>query len=370
MLTMMKTNKAIEKQILHVFKIYGLNVQARNYQRYIRNQLKRGQRIWNTTIKELLGENLFSFCSDKIEEKGKYYYIENIPRVSAFGYTLGLQPHLIFNGNEETAEHFAIINSLFNTCASLFDKICDGFIDLYPKLINWVTPKSLLDAMQVKNENGGSHFTLKENDEPALIVILKIMEEYFKRCREIYRISKNKTVWEEFKKTILVLYKSELLSRNLRFTTRYEQRDIYYILRNKSSLTVWQYFLPTLLSDDLEQKYNYQILKNDMLKLGDIFWIMDDIVDSVEDLESNKWSYTWFKLNYEYGVKIVDENNNVREKQDLLDKLIKSGAIVDAANDLCVNYIEAKDAIKKISKDYNNLEITVLPWLQNWLNSL
>jgi len=89
------------------------------------------------------------------------------------------------------------------------------------------------------------------------------------------------------------MYESELERVNLRFTSLKDFDDISGILRNKSSLPGWAICLTIILSTISKPKYDLSLLKKHIIQLGDVFWIMDDIVDSIDDLENNSWSYTW-----------------------------------------------------------------------------
>ena len=356
----------IEREVLTVIRKYGMEINDEDYWEYQKKQMEIGKNLWEGLLREVLSDDLYNYCS-KLE--GPPYYSEVIPYISAFGYTLARQLYHLVGIDAEYMESVALTNSLFNTFVGLFDRVCDERTDLYPDLIERVSYKSLLCAMDARRrENDRTPcFVIKPGDDPDLVILLKIMEEYFIRCRRLYGLSNNSYIWIKFKKIILVLYESEVKSTELNFISSNEFKFIFRTLRNKSSLPGWAICLTIMLPASLKPKQDINRLKEYILRLGDVFWIMDDIVDSVDDLENGRWSYTWFKLASGHGV-------DMGGKEVLLNKLIEYGIIPDAANDLCKAYLE----VKKIFgfgkgnnlNDIEGLETTVLADIKDSFDAL
>ncbi|MDI6655630.1 MAG: hypothetical protein QME59_07090 [Candidatus Hydrothermarchaeota archaeon] len=310
-----------------------------------------------------MGEEVFSKCGrESILFKMDYY--KSTPRVLAFGYATGSLMSRIACIDKENSREPVVLASLFNLLISLFDRICDGRPDLYPLLVKGA-PKEAMERVMERAD--GNNFPLN-SDNTALTVIFRLMEGYSRGLRELHALSGNIEVWEELKKSVLLMYDSEVSSRELKFEGKHKVEDIYDALRNARSLPGWSICLTALLSPSARKIKDFKGLKEDMLKIGDIFWILDDIVDTVEDLEERRWSYTWLKLNNR--IELVDERGNLLPKERLLSEMINSDVVSKTAESICSNYLEARDEYQKFFEREEDFKIPVLSWIKSWINAL
>ena len=368
---MIISNEYIREYVIEVMAEYGLTIDLDSYRLFNVQQQRIGQIVWDTTVQEIIGPALFLEYSNNISVNNDFFYVESIPRTSSFGYLMGIGLYKIFCETGRFSIQAATLCSLFNILVSLFDKICDDYTHLSSKLLNRITPKSLSDALHIGEETQGkSHFEVAMSDEPTLRLLLLVTEEFFRRCGTFYMVSRNGTVWQEFKNTISEVYEAEVSSTKLTFSSPYSLEDVYIILRRKSSLPGWILCLIILLSPDANYDGKLPHLKEVMLKLGDLFWIVDDLVDLVEDLEMERWNYVWLKLAMRDEGAFIHRNNGTLSKEILLEKVVDLGIIKEATSDLCQSYIGIRDWTNSLSRDNKNFAEKVLISIYSWLVAL
>jgi len=344
----------------------GMNLCDKTYENEVSKKVSLGQKIWHTTIKEAISADLFEYCESKIKKGRGFYKLENIPRYAAFGYDFCKWFSRLIGAPRNISEELAAIGALLNSYAALFDKICDDYVVFFPILVSRITRPALSSATMIVNKSQKKFFAVKEDDAPLIKMTILLMEEYFKKCEKIHGSLLNKKTRTIFKNTIFNLYESELRSVDLKFSSKFNKTEVFRILRNKSSMLIWMMALQCLLGVGANLNDGYVKLKKAILELGDVFWILDDIVDATEDFMNGKWSYLSLKFDLAYSLK----NYRPGDRPLILDTMINRGAVVSSAEAMCMKYHGVEKAIEDSIKRDFDYDIIFLPWLHMWVDSL
>ena len=323
-----------------------------------------GKRIWSDVIGNLLGEREYLQIERTLARKHRYYSIENAPRVAAFGYSVGKCFAQSFAVDRDLLDYAATTVSLLNVSLSLFDKVCDLHSDMLPKLIDRVNRDALSLALSHDKTQTHDFPTVLQDDEAVLRVIFVSFREYSKRIRNLYEHSNRSHLWLENRNTLLALYDSELRSRDLRLSKANGIENSISVLRNKSSLLLWAFALVPLLCDSSWVPDSVDPLRHSILRVGDVFWIVDDIVDAAEDFRSSTCSYLWLNFLRKSGSLSVLDGIS---EDEALEMVVRSGTLEAASEDLCRSYFEGLTSLEKILPLSSNLDEVCLFWVKNWL---
>jgi|GEM_PF-7119467 hypothetical protein len=355
-------NSVAKEQVLAVLEKNGMLPPDKTYERVVKNKIALGQKLWDTVIGDAIGQELREFCETSIKERGRFYHIEHIPRYAAFGHDIADCFCRLFGVSENTASDIAAAGALLNSYAALFDKICDDYTELRPHLMRRCSPEILSRAASLTLSDTKPFFRLKENDAPLVKIVVLLIREYFNRCAAILDCSGGDKIRAEFQNTVSLLYKSELTSINLTFAARMSGKSVYKILRNKSSLLIWLLVLPCLSPPARKCGGKLSRLKEAVLDLGDVFWILDDIVDSSEDLSCVRWGYPTLQ----FTGRVFLEN---RDCASILDDMLNRGIISSAAENMCIKYRNAKRELEKMTHNIVDFDKIFLPWFRMWIDS-
>jgi len=352
------------EQLLAVLDKNGLLIPDRKYETFVKNKIITGQRFCDTLIAKVIGPELYKFCKDGINKYGNFYHIEHLPRYTMFGYDVTYCFCRLFNIPQNIADRLTAAGAIANTFAVLFDRICDDYVELYPRLLHYISPDILLSKISLDPEKKNDFAEYEKNEPPLIKIVILLLREYFRRIMSIFSdVQDICRVRREFTNTILKLYSSELISINIDYNTQISPKRAYNILRTKSSLFVWLLVIPPVFMTDKWGCKNYVKIKKSTLMLGDVFWILDDIVDIVEDLRCGRWSY----VTLSFADKILrDDVDSAR----VLDEIIERGIILSAAEKLCHKYQGAKKNLYKIGWEDNNFDKILLPWIRMWTESM
>lgn len=356
-------NSVAKEQVLAVLEKNGMLAPDKTYKQVVEKKIAQGQKLWDTVIGDAVGQELREFYETSIKESGRFYHIEHIPRYAAFGYDVADCFCRLFDVERKFADDVVVLGTLLNSYAALFDKICDDYTELRPDIMRRCSPGNLFRAASLIRSDTKPFFRLKENDAPLVKIVVLLMREYFNRCAVVFDRFGNDNLRAEFQSAVSQLYKSELMSVKLIFSTRVSKRKIYEILRAKSSLLIWLLVLPCLSFGVEAMRKDFRKLKKAVLSFGDIFWILDDIVDAADDFRRGIWGYPLLKF--------FSPDENKQECDALiLDKMISSGVISSVADEMCSKYRSAKADFSKIAGNDLDFDKIFLPWFRTWIDSM
>ncbi len=262
---------------------------------------------------------------------------EVIPLVFGFGHRLGAAIARMHGANADQVDLSARVNALFNTMLCLFDRVCDLRPDLAPSLLERASREALLEALDPDGEEDGLRlvFPVRGDDAIELALLLPVMEEYFRESISLARGAPHPSLGEDLACTVLLMHEAEIRSVDLTFEEEAWSPQIYPVLRNKSSLPGWATFLTSAMASSRSLHDNLALFREAALKLGDVFWIIDDVIDTVDDLESGRWSYTWLRMATDHGVDMTPRDDAAaRDGQlvrELLDRRVVARSITDLA---------------------------------------
>jgi hypothetical protein len=241
----------------------------------------------------------------------------------------------MMGADADEADDSGQVNALFCTMACLFDRICDVRPDLLPSLLKRSGKGAVLKglALSGEEEEGEPIFRACSEDPVELAVLLLVMEEYFLRCRSVILRGNRGPLGEEFSRTIFFIYEAELRSVELRFERQPWSPEIHEHLRNKSSLPAWATFLTSAMVSSIDLGGDLALFRETVLKLGDVFWIIDDVIDTVDDLENGRWSYTWLRL-ADLGIDLTARGDPAARCERLLQELLAGEVVASSMTDL------------------------------------
>lgn len=213
----------------------------------IKSQIADSSRVWSAIKDDVLGAELSSFV-DRIPDIGaKYYYLKHLPVTFAFGYFLGSEIARILGGSPDQDEEGGILSALFNSFASLFDKICDNCPELYGSLATVSTREAILTSMTSAPSAYWETAATNEGNF-ALKVLFRLMGSYFERCHALLTIEDDESVVTTFRTTMIAAYDGELKSRDCLTDSNLSLDEIYSTLFSKSVLPSRLIFLTSLMT--------------------------------------------------------------------------------------------------------------------------
>ena len=357
----------IKEQICNTFSENGLVLSSKRYRRLFDKQFYHGERIWKHLQTTLLQDTLQTSFPKNSPRLPPYFIY--FPRTCAFGYAVGAALHRALNASPYHLAEVASTNALFNAAIPLFDSICDDEIELLPALVNTISKPKILKALDPLS-NHPIRFPTDDHDVLIIQIMARLTEAYFARCRALFQRSAIDFVWDEFAHTILTLYEAELKSTTLHVGKAEEKKKIYITLQQKSALPFWAMAFPCLFAGDVVEYDTFLHLKQYMLMIGDIFWIMDDLVDLEEDLLQNKWSYVWYQFVFKHNHQFLDVHGKKKPIVRLLDEIIESNTVTHAAQQLCQHFNELETMGDVLKNDSKPLRLLILVWLYNWIEAL
>jgi hypothetical protein len=210
--------------------------------------------------------------------------VQTVPRVLGFG---SLQAQALSQALDAPAEHTASIaelGALFNLGIVLFDWLLDHAPEHAGPLRAAVTPgrlSRLLDGQTVAPD---------PNCPPAIDCLLAIIADF---CRRSGALETELATGRALRSVVQTMYAAEIESVS---DPRPEKRTagVGTQMRAKSVLPIWTIALvclhprrPPLTLSSLRR------LEPRVAPLGEMLWLIDDMVDLVDDWETQAWNQLW-----------------------------------------------------------------------------
>jgi len=357
----------VKNQVNATLKNLNMFVSEEERNSYVKKQKNDFIKKWDSEKRLLLGFELAKAYDDILKIQSKSYYLENIPRLFTFGYSLGFQLSEMLGGKKDENEESGILSALFNIYASLFDKICDNHSNLYRRLVEIVNHNSLSKAMTLGNQNKEYFITSKE-DHILLKIVCRLMTEYFKRSINHLENNYESSLFIEFQKTIFASYQSEIESSNQKLETTIISNGIHQLLFQKSVLPSWLICLTSIICIKDKPKFDFKQFKENIMKVGKSIWIADDMADIEEDLNNHQWNYILLQLCTQNNISIIHDNGILRSRNEIFEDLILTDTIQHAIIELCKSFKDGILGIKEQNFAVNQFEYNLLVWLNKWLN--
>lgn len=286
-------------------------------------------------------------------------FAPSLPRITAFGSLVGKVIHDYLECSPSTKLNVVYNGAIFNNGISLFDRILDDKLTGYqllqdPKLIDQI--KKLLNGEQLEEIKLEGSSVGKE-----LQILLKLIYAFITNCRNLYIKGVNDEVWKEFNLTIKQMYNSEVKTNDLKFNKIGKDKTVEGHLLKVNVIPAWAVALNALLAEQRTFSKNELLgIKEKVLRIGKLFWPMDDLADILEDLKSKTWSMVWLSL-YQKGISFWRKDGVLHSDETLLRFLLEEKII-----DEMIKHLAKSIDIIDLSKYRNDL----LAWTRCWLQVL
>ena len=210
--------------------------------------------------------------------------LEMCVSVAGFGALLG--EAVVSTFGKSTTENQSSLDwaALWNLLMAYLDDICDEYGTLLPLLLTRLNHASLQRAL---NPSLNTRLMPEPTDPVLLRFVIQIADAVFRRYRSLVnRISRSDYV--RLAEAIELAYLSEIKTAQLRFSDIINTGDVYKHLRASSSLPVWIFGCITILDSGLTSLS--KMLELCLSHIGDVLWLLDDLVDLEEDVGTDRWN--------------------------------------------------------------------------------
>jgi hypothetical protein len=330
-------------------------------------QLVRSRGVWNSVKHEVLGQDLASQLDGILRAREQAYYLHRLPTLFAFGYFLGSEITRMLGGNQAMSRQGGICAGLFNSFASLFDKVCDDYPELYAALVQTATRQAIHESV---NSSSTGHWETCAASEPsvALRVIFRLMGAYFHRCRALVEAEDDKRLVDVWGESILAAYEGELASRHLLFGNNEGHEAIRSILFAKSVLPsriILQTSIMTARDSDRSKIARWDEVA---IKLGTAVWIVDDISDLHRDLRADRWNYLWLQLARDPAAAAYMPFNRFALTSRLSEALSVTGVVAAAASTVASSFSQSMEWLEEnAAPGVSSFRHDFLSWLKSWV---
>lgn len=281
-----------------------------DYNEFIKRQKKLGERIKPEILIDLLGNTDYSHLnSELIFGAGNKRFRYKLPYIIAFGYEMGSTMYTLIGKDKNDANEIAEICSIFNILISIFDYIHDEKPELAKEFENIINDKILLIILTNKKACEDFHSNCNNISSTELRILSKITIGFILKLHSIYMQSGREEIMKRLISCVMNAYHAEIASLNY---DQYSKKDAFNISRDKSKLPFLVIYLIARLpiSSTVEKfKDNFTFINN----VGEIFWLIDDLVDVIQDLELNHLNSLLIQVN---------DKIDVREKSQLKYKIL------------------------------------------------
>lgn len=334
------------------------------YKSYTEKQKKLGDKIKSEVLRDILGDVDYVYLnSELIFGAGNRRFRTKLPYVAAFGYNIGLTMHKLIGGEEEEGYDVFTICSIFNIGISIFDYIYDTDPKLFHEFENIINEKVLLTAINNKKTCENLQANCNNINSIELRLLSKLIIWFFLKLHAFDIRSGKEDVWERLISCIMSAYHAEI---NSTYHNRYSKADALNISRNKSTLPFLVMYLIARLSPSStieESEIDFTPL---VIKMGEIFWHIDDLIDVIRDLEPNYLNSIITQINNK-----IDYIDNPQRRYKILIELLEGDYIEAQANQICskikyiLNFLKSKKNKEEDQKLVSNLiTFSVRDWME------
>lgn len=288
--------------------------------------------------------------------------------VAGHGLYVGTALHTTLCRSDQGREASATACALWNLLVSFFDDLCDIHTDLRPRLFRVISPEALDRALDPRlATSGGSAFSCKPEEDPHLVLVAQLAEALFSHLRSLARISKRRDVWADLRAAIFEVYAAERDSTDLPLARTTDPGQALRVLRGKSSLPSWVAALMVLVAD--EGDIEYPALRDTMLRLGDLYWLADDIMDLEEDVQARQMNYVVLAAARWEGHEFFD-GLLASEIGELPVALLEKGCLRTAVRELFSTYDEVSAQLDRQFGPETPLQQALFPCFSCWFTPL
>jgi len=273
-------------------------------------------------------------------------FFASLRKSLSFGYEFGKEISKLFFLSKKQTHDAAWACALAHTIGSSFDIILDDKPELFPEAKKIIS----LAYSRTFSKNKEEEFNLEKMvDFDPVLKIFQVTNNAFSVCIKKEMEGSNPEVLRELEDVLGKLLNAEIVrdinleNSELRFDAIYQHQRI------RNSYPFWGECLVCMLYNSWN--INVNEWKETMLRFGDVFWIIDDIVDFVDDLKSKHWNYLVLMLSQSNGRNLSASPPDIHYTPDIYSDLMYHDII-----GCCVNTIHMK--IFELKKIYEDLGLS------------
>jgi hypothetical protein len=306
---------------------------TKEYKDYVEKQKKIGDKVKIEILRDIFGDTDYAYLnSELIFGAGNRRFRTKLPYVAAFGYKVGLTMHNLIGGKEDGYE-VSKISSIFNIGISIFDYIYDTNFELFHEFKNIINEKVLLIISNDKETCEKLQVSCNNINSIELRLLSKLIIWFFLKLHTFNIRSGKEDVWKRLISCVMSAYHAEINSADY---NRYSKTDALNISRNKSTLPFSVIYLIARLSPSStieESEIDFTPL---VINMGEIFWLIDDLIDVIRDLESYYLNSIITQINNK-----IDYIDDPQWRYKILVDLLEGDYIEARANQICskINYV-------------------------------
>ena len=215
----------------------------------------------------------------------------------------------------------------------------------------WVAEQAWDDSYP--NNNGRLHLS-----NHGLDVLVSMLEDTFVDCQ---RRAVDASAYAAFLTDLVRMLDAELASLSVTLDTPPVER-VRRIVRDKSVLLSWVGFRVCTLGQQFDpmEESNYQEICD---AAGEVLWIMDDLMDLVEDLDRGVWNRTLWRLFDDVGEDRFGEL--ARSRVRLAEEILNQGRVVREIDEIAkrVAFLETHPLMEDPSK----VRAMMSFWITSWM---
>ena len=240
----------------------------------------------------------------------------------------------------------------------------DELPHLKPALLDIITEEKLRIASSPDTPSSARLFRCTGGQEKVIVATGCILDAYLSRCRDLAQITGRPDGLLHLRSALLSMYNAEIDSLTTTLDVPYSNA-VSEVLMKKSALPGMGIVLPIAIANNAT-KEEIKEIEGPMIKFGEIFWILDGVVDSLEDLQRGFWGYPWILMAQEGWTPPKGEGRIKRAINDLF----SGDTIEKCIEDLADRYEEVSIFFKDRGVDQKKIDETLLPWFAGWFGLL
>ncbi|MDO1444619.1 hypothetical protein Q0590_00070 [Rhodocytophaga aerolata] len=350
----------VHRVIIHQLQVTDYWIQDEEYAEFMDQQRIKGENLKKRLILPLMGEDYFLLETESVFGPMNKRFRSKLPISLSFGYDIGLHFSYLSSGQTDWAEKIASLSALFNTGISIFDLILDHYPHLSKQLIEIINEKTLSDLATYTPTQLAEFYSVVLNvEKPELKILLKFIIGFFIELNKLFPENNKIKARQELLLMLIKGLKSELLSVNYGTLPIAEQLKIARLKSVLPFLIIKK--LATIPVTDNNKKLS-KTLNTFITCFAESFWLLDDFVDLVRDLQNKSINNVLLQ---------IQKNILVEEDYPVLQEILKGNYIVDTSQrlihriNICNNFLKQQELDSNIS---NYFILFFLAYIRDWMS--
>lgn len=258
---------------------------------------------------------------------------------ASYGYLIAGFVHYMCEGTPEFNRQVSESAALYHALAISFDDIMDAIPQRYSVLSTVFNEALISEGFSDAGFSKDSLLLKPEKDkcpDTLISLYLAVAKTFFDKSKILYESGRRDDIWVEFKGLFLEQYKSEVLFGKMEMPVCPPESMKY--IYNRSNTILWAIFLISFLAKDTNLKLAKTNLKEYVYKLGELFKIVDDVVDLQEDISNKRWNYLLAMAFRDDRLGFEKCYSNSDKSIESIHRIIENGLIIEAAKKYCSDW--------------------------------